>query len=242
MDPAVYQLFGRACPFILAWLMGFAALTVATLAWRAWHRRSDVHRDSLIGGELPGLPLVLMHSACFAYACQRGDWASALLFGWWGPGFLVVATLVLAKRRVDWARIARATSIACKLDYLVLVGLFIHHHEWAPVFAYSLWIMHDQVRLAWLQHNADRTRRLCEDRWLPRICYPLFLAVPLIADDLPFRWACAGTALVVAVLWLWGLVRLRRMGVFMARPRSFTANLRDIVYLERTPTPAPAAG
>jgi len=233
MDPAVYQLFAQACPVILAWLMAFIALTVMILAVRGWRGQAGYRRDSLIGGELPGIPLVLMHSVCCGYAVWRSDWLSALVFGWWGPGFLVVATLVLAKRKVDWHRIGFATSVACKLNYLVLVGLFIHHGAWAPVFAYSLWIMHDQVRLAWLQQNADRTRRVSEDWWLPRICYPSFLAVPVFVADFPLRWACVVAATVVMVLWLWGLLRLVRAGEFFVRPRSYTENLRDIVYLTR---------
>lgn len=231
MNPEVYRLFDRACPVILAWLMGFAALTVGTLAWRWWKGRADRHRDSLIGGELPGILLVLMHSVCFVHAIILGDWLSALVFAWWGPGFLVVATLVLMKRPVAWRRIARATSVACKVLYVVLVGLFFHHGFLAPVFAYSLWIMHDQVRLAWLQHNADRTRRIREDGWLPRVCYPLFLGIPAVVPGFPLRWTCAVAAAVIAVLWVWGLVRLARQGVFMRRPASFTDNLRDIVYL-----------
>ena len=236
MDPAVYRLFDRACPIILGWLLGFIALTIGLLVKRAWSGQTHRHRESLIGGELPGILLVLMHSVCFVYALHLHDWLSALIFGWWGPGFLVVATLVLMKRPVAWRRIARATSFSCKLNYLVLVGLFLHYGFAAPVFAYSLWIMHDQVRLAWLQQNADRTRRVWEDFWLPRICYPLFLAIPFVVADLPLRWACAGAAALIAVLWLWGLARLVRQGLFRRRPASFTDNLRDIVYLEEPAT------
>lgn len=233
MNPEVYGLFARLAPIILIWLMGFCALTFGTLAWRAWRRIEDQHRDSMVGGELPGILLVLMHSVCCGYSVYLQDWMSALVFGWWGPGFLIVATLVVMRRPVNWQRIARATSISCKLNYLVLVGIFIHVDLLAPVFAYSLWIMHDQVRLAWLQHNADRTRRCFEDWWLPRICYPLFLGLPFITADFPMRWVCAAVASLIAVLWIWGLIRLVRLGIFRRRPRSFTDNLRDIVYLER---------
>ena len=235
MDPAVYLLFDRVSVWIVLWLMAFLALTCVTLIVRAVRGHSDYHRDSLIGGELPGILLVLMHSVCCGYSLIRHDWLSALVFGWWGPGFLVVATLVLLKRPVNWRRLATATSVACKLNYLVLVGFFIHYGAWTPVFAYSLWIMHDQVRLGWLQHNADRTRRVFEDRWLPRICYPLFLAIPVFDAQFPFRWVCTGAAAIVVVLWVWGLVRLVRRRAFFVRPRSFTDNLRDIVYLRDAP-------
>lgn len=235
MDPAVYQLFDRAAPVIIVWLMGFLALSLTVIARNAIQGRTARHRDSMIGGELPGILLVLMHSVCFVYSCVRHDWLSAVIFGWWGPGFVVVAILVLAKRPVPWKTIARTTSIACKLNYLVLVGLFLHYRCLAPVYAYSLWIMHDQVRLAWLQGNADRSRRLLEDTWLPRLCYPAFLVLPFISPTFPLRWWCAGVAVVVWTMWIAGLMRLVRQGRFRTRPESYTANLRDIVYLTLPP-------
>jgi hypothetical protein len=124
MNPEVYHLFARACPYILIWLMGFLALTIFTLMVRAYRKQENIHRDTMVGGELPGILLVLMHSVCFGYSCFLHDWLSALIFGWWGPGFLVIATLVVAKRQVNWQKIARATSVTCKLNYLLLVGFF----------------------------------------------------------------------------------------------------------------------
>ena len=231
MHPEVFQFFGRAAPVIVLWLMGFVALTVVTLIRRALEGRSDVYRDSLAGGELPGILLVLMHSAAFGYALWLGDWLSVLLFAWWGPGFLVVAGLVLAKRPVDWKRFALFTSVACKLLYVALVIAFFAHKVLLPIYAYSLWIVHDQVRLTWLQHNADRTRRLIEDKWLPRVGYPAFLGLPLFVDDLPLRLPCLVAGAIVGGLWVLGLARVLRRGDFLRRPESFTENLRDIIYL-----------
>jgi hypothetical protein len=241
MHQAVYRLFDQACPVILVWLMAFLALTVGALLWRAWTGRDDRHRDSMIGGELPGILLVLMHSVCFGYSLYLRDWLSALVFLWWGPGFLVIAILVLLRRPVPWRRLARATSVACKLLYLVLVALFLHYGYLAPVFAYSLWIMHDQVRLAWLQRNADRTRRLTEDWWFPRIAYPAFLAIPFFSSQIPWHGACVVAASIIYVLWLWGLGRLITWRTFFRRPESCTDNLRDIVYLTDLPAPGTQA-
>jgi len=100
--------------------------------------------------------------------------------------------------------------------------------------------MHDQVRLAWLQHNADRTRRVTEDYWLPRLCYPLFLSIPFFVADFPCRWWCFSIATAILVLWLWGLLRLLRQGNFHVRPASYTENLRDIIYLKKSPVPITA--
>lgn len=233
MNSEVYWLFDQACPVIVVWLSGFVGLTLGLLAWRWKTGQVQRHRESLIGGELPGILLVLMHSVCFVYSLYLGDWWSVVVFGWWGPGFLVVAILVLMKRPVAWQRIARATSISCKLNYLILVGLFWYHDAWGPIFAYSLWIMHDQVRLAWLQQNADRTRRVSEDYWLPRVCYPLFLSIPLFTPDFPLRWLCVCVAGIIFILWMWGILRLIQRGLFFQRPASFTDNLRDIIYLDQ---------
>lgn len=231
MSSAVYLLFVRWSPWIIAWLSGFILLTVVCLMRRARAGTSSVHRDSLIGGELPGLPLVLMHSVGFAASLLHGDWISVVVFGWWGPGFLLIAGLVLAKRPVPWRALALPMSWACKVNYLVLVGIFAYWRCWEPIFAYSLWIMHDQVRLSWLQGNADRTRRTSEDGWLPRICYPGFLVLPWLVESFPGRWWCAGMGTVIFLLWIWGLVRVRQQGRFFTKPVSFTDNLRDIVYL-----------
>jgi hypothetical protein len=233
MNQAVYRLFDQASPYILIWLMGFQALTMATLLVRSWKGQRERHRDTMVGGELPGILLVLMHSVCFCYALVLHDWLSALIFAWWGPGFLLVASLVLARRTIPWQRLGRLTSISCKVIYLVLISRFFHYGYYAPIFAYSLWIMHDQVRLAWLQHNADRSRRLTEDWWFPRIAYPLFLAIPLVSNRMPLRWECAVAALSIYVLWLWGLSRLIAARGFFKRPESYTDNLRDIVYLRQ---------
>ena len=231
MSPAVFSLFDRAMPVILAWLAGFIVLTLVTLLRRGLAGRTDQHRESLIGGELPGILLVLMHSVCFVYAVVLGEWLTALLFAWWGPGFILVATLVLARRPVAWRRWAWFTSVACKINYVLLVGCFLHYGFVAPVFGYSLWIMHDQVRLAWLQQNADRTRRLTEDWWVVRWRYPMFLLLPFVAE-LPWRVPMMVFAAMILGLWVWGLLRLARARGFFRQPENPTANLRDIVYLK----------
>ena len=127
MNPEVYRLFDLASPVIVIWLSGFVCLTMGLLVWRWKTGQSHRHRESLIGGELPGILLVLMHSVCFAYSLYMFDWWSVLIFGWWGPGFLVIATMVLLKRPISWQKIAKATSMSCKLNYLILVGVFWFH-------------------------------------------------------------------------------------------------------------------
>ena len=65
--------------------------------------------------------------------------------------------------------------------------VFFYHDLLAIPFVFSLWIMHDQIRLSWLQDNADRTRRLCEDFWVVRLGYVLFLFLPQPSFQLPWR-------------------------------------------------------
>lgn len=162
------------------------------------------------------------------------DWISAALFVWWGPGFVIVASWYLytkiKKVAFDWSPYALPTSISCKLIYLILMAVFYHHGLLAIPFVFSLWIMHDQVRLSWFQNNADRTRRVCEDFWVVRLGYFLFLFVPWF-EQIPYRVLGMVLGPLIALLWIAGLRQVIRAGHFFNTPDDPTANLRDIVYI-----------
>ncbi|MCO5171868.1 MAG: hypothetical protein M9894_36675 [Planctomycetes bacterium] len=83
IDPEVYRTLEQATPALVAWLALFTALTVVKVARRALGRPVEV-REGMIASELPGLPLMLLHSAGFGLALWRGDLLSAALFAWWG--------------------------------------------------------------------------------------------------------------------------------------------------------------
>ncbi len=161
---------------------------------------------------------------------------SALLFGWWGPGFVYFAYIVVTSKRrkitVDWSKYAKWTSIGCKVYYVVLVVVLYLHDAYGPIFCYSLWIMNDQVALAWFQHNADRSRRLSEDGFVLRVAYPVFLSVPFFDPSFPLRTFAAVVAIVTAAFWIAAMYRVVTKFDFSRRPSSYTDNLRDIVYLK----------
>ncbi|MGE0706853.1 MAG: hypothetical protein AB7N76_06575 [Planctomycetota bacterium] len=234
MNDAIYRTLDAFGPWILAWLALPSLWTLAKTALRAAGREVSMSEHTIVT-ELPGLPLMLLHTVGFLLALWYRDPLSALLFAWWGPGYLATVALVLSKRPVDWRPAAPWTSYGCKLSYVAFMALYAVHGCWTLPFAFSVWIMSDQVRLAWFTGNADRTRRTCEDLWLPRVFYPGLLLLPLFVA-LPRVPAVPAAALGLSILaaWVAGLVRVARAGTFWRQPDpSVSHNLRDIVYLRR---------
>jgi hypothetical protein len=222
---------------VLGWISAWALWTVIKTLLRLAGREVSFSHNPILN-ELPGLPLMLLHSVGFVLAILHCDPLSALIFAWWGPGYLVVAILVVTRgRRVNWQPAAALTSWGCKLSYLILMGLFFYHRCWVLPFAFSVWIMNDQVRLAWFADNGDRTRRTVEDYWLPRVLYPSLLVLPWFCPVPGGVWAGVLGGVLVA-LWLGGIRRLVSLGVFRTAPDPETSrNLRDIVYLKRPEAP-----
>ena len=241
LDRDIYQLFESASPWLIGWISLFVAWTGQRIVRRLLgHDVPD--KIHFLLEEAPGLPLTLLHTVAFAMAIWKGDVASVLLFMWWGPGFLIVATIYIRSlksgRRVNWQPIGKATSVGCKLNYLAFMVIYFALDMPGTMYTFSLWIMHDQMRLAWFSNSGDRTRRTFEDLWLVRILYPGLLLLPLFRTDAPLRVLSAAIGLLVLVGWLSGLVRVKSGGGFFVKPGADSENLRDIVYLERTKSPA----
>jgi hypothetical protein len=234
-ERSIFAWFDSCSPFLVVWVSVFIGASVVKLALTTKGRDFKL-LDGLIGSELPGLPLALLHSVCFVKAIMIGDWASTLLFLWWGPGFVWVASFYLyihaKKRPFDWSPYARPTSVACKVIYVVLIVAFFYHGFVGIPFVFSIWIMHDQIRLSWFDNNADRSRRLFEDLWFFRIGYAVFLFVPWFSSNAPLQTFSMVIGPIIAALWIGGLIRVIRAGRFHTPPASFE-NLRDIVYLLR---------
>lgn len=241
LDRQIFQLFESCSPGLIVWISAFVAWTTLRIA-RSLLGQPPGGPQHFLVDEAPGLPLALLHSVAFVMAAWRLDPASLLLFAWWGPGFVITATIYIRARRagrfIDWRPVARATSLGCKVGYLIFMIIYGAYGMPGPMFVFSLWIMHDQVRLCWFSRSADRTRRTFEDRWLVRILYPGLLLTPLFAPDMPLRAFSAVAGLLVLCLWIAGLVRVRRGGTFFDRPGADSDNLRDIVYLPPDPSPA----
>lgn len=228
----VYVALDRFAPAVVIWVACSALWTFFKIVLAGLGRETRFS-EHLILSELPGLPLALLCSLGWVLALQSRDWASALLLLWWGPGYLIVAARALTKglRPAAWRPIALLTSWGCKLSYLVLVAVFAWHDLWALPFAYSVWIMADQARLAWFKESADRTRRTFEDLWLPRLLYPALLFLPFVTE-IPGGHAAGALGAAIAVGWGLGLARVVASGRFFEQPDPIhSQNLRDIVYL-----------
>jgi hypothetical protein len=231
----VFETLDRAAPYLTVWLTFFAVLTIIRIV-RKPPGVPVPQREGMIASELPGLPLMLLHSVGFVLALLALDPVSILLFLWWGPGYVFVASMLLIRARrksppLEWKPFARATSWLCKLSYVVFVAIYISLGLYGLPFVYSAWIMHDQVRLTWLRGNADRTRRVSEDLWIPRILYAALLVIPFVVE-IPLRPLAMGLSGVIFVLWVVGIVRVVQWGRFRTRPDPRASdNLRDIVYL-----------
>lgn len=237
LDLRIYAFFEGTTAAQVLWVGLFIAITLARLGALARKRELSILTGP-IGGELPGLPLTLLHSVCFVWALGIGDWASVVLFAWWGPGFLWVAGwyLYIRAKKIDfdWRPYARATSLLCKVNYLALMVVFLWHGLPGIPFVFSLWIMQDQVRLAWFHANADRTRRLTEDYWIIRLAYGAFLFIPWFVPEFPLRALAQALGLLVGLLWIAGIYRVVRSGCFHRVPQDGNENLRNIVYLDTT--------
>lgn len=232
LDPELYRTLDRLGTPILAWVATFATWTAMKTVLHLAGRevRTSEH---MVLTELPGLPLMLVHSVGFVLAILHRDPISTALFAWWGPGYLAVVALVLTRgSRIDWRPWAALTSWGCKLSYLVMIALYGCHDCWTLPFAFSVWIIGDQIRLAWFNGNADRARRVREDWWIVRLLYPGLLLLPWFVV-IPGGTAARALGLALLGLWVAGLGHVARVGRFGLRPDPATSrNLRDIVYLD----------
>lgn len=118
----------------------------------------------------------------------------------------------------------------CKTFYVLMVGIFFHFKQTLPVYCYSVWIMHDQILLAWFKNNGDRTRRFFEDYFVFRIGYPLFLLLPFVDESFYYRKLCTCVSVLLLVFWTAGIYRLVKKGIFFVQPK-IEGFGRDIVYL-----------
>lgn len=239
----IYATFDTYCQYALVWLFAFITWTfyrvlndgIALLPIGNRPRTPQktaliAHKENLFLEELPGLLFITLHTVCFFMS--ESPW-NRLIYLYWGPLYFVTAYLVVFKYNIRWKCIAIPSSIACKWTYVGFMGIFYWLQLWLPIYMYSVWIMHDQIRLAWFKNNGDRTRRLFEDGWWPRIGYPLGLLVPFshaMGMSLTVQRICCVYSVCMLIAWLAGIGRLVRLGIFFVQPR-IEGFGRDIVYL-----------
>jgi hypothetical protein len=249
MSPELYAFLERVAPFLALWSCSFTVIHTIRIVRRV---RSGIRKvpDNAILTELAGLPLTLLQTVAFVMAAVHGDIASMLLFLWWGPGFIIVLTIVgvakARKKRIDWHPFRYAISYLCKFYYLAYMITFYVHGMPGMMFAFSAWIINDQYEKAFMSLDTDRTRRTFHDRWLFRVLYPGGLLIPLFFATTPWRVFCAIYGLVLLCLWIGGLVYVARKGEFFQLPAD-PSLLRNMVYFPKLrvsddePPPAAAA-
>ena len=224
--------FSKCCEYVIFWLAFFSVIAVCKVMYVV--ATNQLHDDKLIAKkenpvmeELPGLTFILIHTLCW-FVSEK--FVSKIMFCYWGPLYLVTVYLVLSKTKVNWKKIAVTSSVACKTFYVVFVGLFCYVGQNLPIYCYSVWIMHDQVLLAWFKNNADRTRRFTEDYFLFRIGYPLFLLLPFFDDNFYCKYMCCTISVLLLIFWIGGIYRLVKKDIFFVQPK-IEGFGRDIVYL-----------
>lgn len=234
IEQMIYYNFDTYCQYALIWLLVFITWTLFKLITQnntyITKTKLIAHKENLFLEELPGLLFITLHSICFYKS--ESMW-NKIIYLYWGPLYFITAYLVVFKYKLNWKKIAIPSSIACKLMYVMFVGIFYYLGRWLPIYMYSVWIMHDQIRLAWFKNNADRTRRLFEDGWIPRIRYPMGLIVPFyynIGLSTTIQRICCIYSTLMFIAWILGIGRLVLLGIFFVQPK-IEGFGRDIIYL-----------
>jgi len=236
LNPEVYTFFESCADYLIIWIATFFLITIYRILLSFKNDRETMGYGMVIS-ELPGLPLVLLHTVCFVKAIMLKDIASMLLFSWWGPGFLIVATIYIrAKktgRKINWQPFGKATSYMCKINYLIFMAIYYYFDCPKMMYVFSIWIILDQINLAWFTNNADRTRRTFEDFWIFRVLYVALLFIPFFYPSIHYAIALKIFGISLFVLWLIMLYQLKKSEHFLKRPDNYAEFLRNIVYLTK---------
>jgi hypothetical protein len=227
----IYSSFDQATPYLIAWITLFYFETLYKIFSMIFFKKS--YRHFGIKSELPGIPLTLMHTYVWVLSIINFDLITCLLFTWWGPGFLICAYIFLFIKDFNWPKYGKITSFLCKAHYLIYICLFFYFKTYGLVFVFSVWIIQDQICLIWFEKNADRARRLTEDKWFIRFLYPLCLFTPFVFTmRYQLAYQILGTALFLT--WALSIAKILKDKNFYDRPKSYKEFLRNIVYAKKT--------
>ena len=233
LDRQVYALLESVAPYLIIWVFLFYVISIILISLNLINSEKTKGYGSVIS-ELPGLPLIFMHSVAFFKAINCHDYVSAFLFLWWGPGFFVFAAVYLygkiSKVKINWAPWGLITSYACKADYVIFMAIYYYFDMPTIMFTFSAWIICDQINLAWFLGTSDRAKRTFEDFWILRVLYPGLLFIMLFYQDIAYRKHYLVFGLFLFTTWIFALYRLVRQGLFFT-PYKNTDYLRNIVYL-----------
>ncbi len=228
-----FQFMESASIWFVLWSFGFSLLAVYRI-FRVHALRLPGAADGPIATELAGLPLTFAHVVAFYFAAINADIFGMLIFLWWGPGFVGIVIFYLVARarkyRINWHPWRKPIAWACKLNYWAIVMVMIYKGMWLMTFAYSVWIINDQIVRLFLANDADRLRRTLDDFWLPRLAYPLGLFIPLFVE-VPEQLYLIAYGMILFTLWCCGIVRILAIGKLRDRPED-TELLRNMAYFK----------
>ncbi|MBP9752301.1 MAG: hypothetical protein KBD31_00610 [Proteobacteria bacterium] len=235
INPLVYKLLEDVSPHLVLWIFLFYILSCVRIILNKKYPEKIKGYGSVIS-ELPGLPLVFMHTVAFIEAYKLNDWVSLFLFSWWGPGFFIFAAVYLYSKifhkKINWAPFGLITSYACKIDYVIFMAIYWYFGFYTIMFAFSAWIICDQINLAYFVGTGDRTRRTFEDFWILRVMYPGFLFLPFISFNATDLWFFQLFGVLLFITWFFALYTLYKRGLFFTRYTD-PDYLRNIVYLSK---------
>lgn len=236
LEVNTFYMFNEYSQYIIYWLFIFCVFSFFKISYKIITQgktylfdeiKLTSHKENLFLEELPGLTFILLHTLCWYLSKNL---LTKIFFLYWGPMYLVTAYLVLFYKNIKWKTIAISSSILCKFFYVFFVLIFGYMKLYVPIYCYSVWIMHDQVKLAWLKSNADRTRRFFEDYFIFRLGYPLFLLIPFFDNTFYLRNLSIGVSSLLLLFWIIGIFRIVVAGKFFDKPK-IEGFGRDIVYL-----------
>ncbi len=233
MSTIPFQFLESSAIWFVVWSFIFSILAIYRI-FRVFALGLPEAADGPIATELAGLPLTFAHVVAFYLAALESDFLTMLVFLWWGPGFVSIVIFYLAaksrKYTIDWYPWRKLIAWACKLNYWAIVIIMAYKGMWLMTFAYSVWIVNDQIVRLFLAADADRLRRTLDDLWLPRLAYPLGLLIPLFFD-LPARLWLICYATILITLWCVGVVRVVSLRKLRDRP-SDSELLRNMIYFK----------
>ena len=141
LNKEIYDLMEAAAAWILLWLLLFVLYNLYRIRRHVVSGRAPAGH-SLLFVEGAGLPLALMHSVSFGHSLLHRDWLSALLFAWWGPGFIAIAVFYLrwqkSGRPINWHPLRHLIAWMCKLNYLAFLLIYLTYGYWQIVFVFSV--------------------------------------------------------------------------------------------------------
>ena len=235
MNKEIYLFMEGNSFWLSCWILAFTLINLSKIYLR-FSKGQDAKVQNTFFVEAAGIPLVLLHSVCFVKAVMSADLLSIVFFAWWGPGFLLVAGLYIAKMKkgehIQWGGSRNIIAWICKVNYLIFAIIYWQLGCYGTLFVFSIWIMNDQLMMLWLSDDADRTRRSFHDFWFIRLLYPAGLFLPLIFTE-AFQyfqlWSAYG--LFIFVMWTVGVLRLVRIQKFMDLPKD-QGLLRNMTYFK----------